>query len=240
MKRNILLLFALCFGFAVQAQDLTLAPDNLELTANLDDPTTNPGDVVGHSFVTNNTNATKTYVWERVLNDLPAGTVWASAICDVNNCYLPSVSTKEFILEPGQMGTLDVHMYPGGTPGALSGALPGEGQVQVRIWEKDNESVEVLGTFDFAITSNSTSTTELEEIKQLKVFPNPVNDFVQISENSIVEEVEVFNLIGERVLRFPATNGQRYNVSALKKGIYLFQMVGEDGLILKTIKLIKA
>ncbi len=241
MKKNILFFAALlfCVGLQAQADSISWAPFDMVLTANLDDPSTSPGDVVAHAFVKNNSNSTKTFVWERIVNDLPAGTVWASAICDVNNCYLPFVATKEFILEAGQEGTMDIHMYPGGTPGSLSGALPGEGEVQVRIWEKDDESNEEVGSYKFIITDNSTSTNDVE-IKQLRVFPNPVIDYIQISENTIVDEVAIFNLIGERVLYFPTSSGQRYNVADLKKGMYLIQMLDKDSGVLKTIKMIKA
>ncbi len=87
---------------------------------------------------------------------------------------------------------------------------------------------------------DGSTATEDFAIKQLRVFPNPVVDFIQISENTIVEEVAIFNLIGERVLYFPKNSGQSYNVAGLKKGMYLIQMLDKDSGVLKTMKMIKA
>ncbi len=140
MKKTVLF-FALLFvhlnGFA-QTDTIALSPNYDEGWADLNDLTTGPGDVKTHSLLTNNSTVSKTFVWERIGNDLPAGSNWASAICIGINCFIPSVSTGEFDLMPNEVDSVDVHMYPGGSPGSLNGAIAGEGEVQIRIWEKDN------------------------------------------------------------------------------------------------------
>ena len=155
-------------------------PDNtLEGSADLQDASTMPGDVVAHGFVVNNSNSTKTFVWDRVAVDVP--TPWASAICDLNNCYLPFVSTKEFELEAGEEGTMDVHIYPGGNPGVLNGATPGVGTVTIRIYELDNPTNEEFGTFTFTITDGVSSVTYIEHEK-IEIYPNPeLNAFQLLS-----------------------------------------------------------
>jgi hypothetical protein len=241
MEKNILLLFAFFFSLSATAQtsDFTFTPNLTEASADLQNPASNPGDVVAKAELVNNSGQTMTYVWERTLNELQSGTSWASAVCDLNLCYLPFVSTMEFVLEANQTSNIDVHIYPGGTPGNLLNALPGEGEVHVRIWEKDNESSAQDGVFKFIITDGVTSTEDIE-LQELRVFPNPVVDRFQISENPQVKQIEVFNLLGARMMHWPATIGQQYDVSMLSKGIYLVQLMDETGQALKTVKLIKS
>ncbi|MEM9821610.1 MAG: T9SS type A sorting domain-containing protein, partial [Bacteroidota bacterium] len=217
----------------------TFTPDLIESSADLQDPASNPGDVVAKAELTNNSNQTITYVWERIVNDLPASTSWQSAVCDLNSCYLPFISTKEFILEPGQTSNIDVHIYPGGTPGNLDNALPGEGEVQLRIWEKDNEASAQDGVFKFVVTDGVTSTEDLD-LQELQVFPNPVNDYFQVTDHPFVKQIEVFNLVGSRMMHSPVNPSQQYDVSMLNKGIYLVQLKNKEGQTIKTVKLFKS
>jgi hypothetical protein len=51
-------------------------------------------------------------------------------------------------------------------------------------------------------------------------FPNPVNDYLNISSNVKIEKVEIYNLIGNLVLNTTADT-DRIDVSNLSKGVYL-------------------
>jgi hypothetical protein len=51
-------------------------------------------------------------------------------------------------------------------------------------------------------------------------FSNPVNDFVSIYSNKAIERVEIYNLIGNMVLK-TTENTDKIDVTNLAKGIYL-------------------
>ena len=51
-------------------------------------------------------------------------------------------------------------------------------------------------------------------------FSNPVNDFVSINSNSTIDKVEIYNLLGNMVLK-TTTNTNKIDVSNLSKGIFL-------------------
>ena len=103
MKRNLLLtcLFALIV-LGLTAQNYTVDPNPAFGEANLDDLGTNPEDIKADAFITNNTNDTLNLRWERIGNERPEG--WETAICDVNLCYLPNTTTKDFMLLPNESG----------------------------------------------------------------------------------------------------------------------------------------
>ena len=50
-------------------------------------------------------------------------------------------------------------------------------------------------------------------------FQNPANDFVNITSNSTIDKVEIYNIIGNNVLKSTSTN--RIDISSLPKGVYL-------------------
>lgn len=50
-------------------------------------------------------------------------------------------------------------------------------------------------------------------------FPNPVNDFIDITSNFAIDKIELYNLIGNKV--YDSANTNRLEVSSLSKGIYL-------------------
>ena len=50
-------------------------------------------------------------------------------------------------------------------------------------------------------------------------FQNPANDFVNITSNSTIDKVEIYNIVGNNVLKSTSTN--RIDISSLPKGVYL-------------------
>jgi len=249
MKKNILLTSLLMFLLieVIVAQDtLSLeAKPTFHATADLQDMDTNPGDVVAHAVVIidNNSSGIKTYVWERIVNELPDG--WTSGVCDTNQCYLNFVNTREFELGPGDEGRMDVHAYPGGNPGVLPGTA-GEATVHLRVWEKDNPDNFEIGIYTFCISDGpnspvncSTTSTSNLEAQKIQVFPNPTNDFFKLSDNTLVEYLQVYNMVGKRVASYRESSGARHNITGLSNGIYMLQMQNSKGVVLKTVKLIK-
>ncbi len=73
----------------------------------------------------------------------------------------------------------------------------------------------------------------------LKVFPNPVFDYIQVSENEVVNQIVVYNLIGKKLKFFTYEPGERYYVGDLRKGMYLVQLLDNRKKILTTKRISK-
>ena len=86
-----------------------------------------------------------------------------------------------------------------------------------------------------AIRKNTTNKVEL------KVFPNPVTSFINLSSNSkdIVEKIQIFNLVGRKMKSFDFEEGEKYFVGDLPKGMYLIQLLGAKSQILRTQRVSK-
>lgn len=83
-----------------------------------------------------------------------------------------------------------------------------------------------------------TKAVDLIEDNQLEIYPNPATDNLQISlsEELHPQEVEVFDLLGKRVLYSEMYNSQlELNVSRLQYGIYVLKVKTEEGIGTKKI-----
>ena len=87
-------------------------------------------------------------------------------------------------------------------------------------------------------TSQNKNSGKLDK-ESLQVFPNPADNFIGISTNDLVKRIAVFNLVGHEMKTFTANKGQKYYVGDLPKGIYLVQLLGHEGKVLKTQRVSK-
>lgn len=74
---------------------------------------------------------------------------------------------------------------------------------------------------------------------ELKVFPNPVVEYFQISNNSSIKKVIVYNMFGKEVRTFYPVNNGQYDVADLKAGMYIIKILDEKGKVVKSVKLQK-
>lgn len=82
---------------------------------------------------------------------------------------------------------------------------------------------------------SSLSTTDIAK-KNIKIYPNPTSDVVNIQANQAVVKVNVYNLAGQQV--FSRANTSSFNIQSLNKGVYLIEVTLKDGQKIQT-KLIK-
>lgn len=73
----------------------------------------------------------------------------------------------------------------------------------------------------------------------IQVFPNPATEYFNVSSNQQVERITVYNLLGREMKSFTFTDGDRYFIGDLSKGMYLVQMTGKDNRLISTQRLSK-
>ena len=105
-------------------------------------------------------------------------------------------------------------------------------------------SVNVAGSTDspiFSFTTGAADPLGIEEISldAFNVSPNPVKDVVTINTTSGFDTVEVFNQLGQSVLKSSPDlmNSNRLDLSALNPGMYLVKINADNKS--KTVKIIK-
>ncbi len=100
-----------------------------------------------------------------------------------------------------------------------------------------------FGNFETTITGVGTVTCDdLSnpgfDKSALKVYPNPTKDILNISYNQEISNVEIFNLVGQRVATIaPNANDGKLDISSLANGTYFVKVTSNNET--RTVKVIK-
>ena len=138
--------------------------------------------------------------------------------------------------------TVYVSMEDQKDPTVWSGDV-GELTFLVKNWDEsannDNGAyidVDQTGSIDFVEYSTS-FTASLDDTlnNNIHIYPNPAQDFVYIDNANIDDNVNVFNVVGKRVMSFKIeTENQAVDITDLKSGIYFLRL--NNGLATKLLK----
>ncbi|WP_298878985.1 T9SS type A sorting domain-containing protein [uncultured Polaribacter sp.] len=101
-----------------------------------------------------------------------------------------------------------------GDSGKDKGWMNGDTEVRV-----DNLSLVNLG-----------STASVNDIfsSKISIYPNPANDFISVSTSETITGMEIYNLIGKKVVSSANTKNNTINVSNLAKGVYVLKVMSND------------
>lgn len=101
-----------------------------------------------------------------------------------------------------------------GDSGKDKGWMNGDTEVRV-----DNLSLVNLG-----------ATASVNDIfsSKISIYPNPANDFISVSTSETITGMEIYNLIGKKVVSSANTKNNTINVSNLAKGVYVLKVMSND------------
>ena len=85
-------------------------------------------------------------------------------------------------------------------------------------------------------SSNGQAYDQYKLTEEIKVFPNPAIDYIQISNVISVKKIVVFDIIGKEIKSFIHYNNAQHDVSELKSGMYILKMLNEKNKVIRTLK----
>ena len=89
-----------------------------------------------------------------------------------------------------------------------------------------------------AITAGTDLKTDSFDLSQLKYYPNPTNNILNLEYSQAISSVKVYNLVGQQILvANPNTTSVKMDLSYLNSGTYFVNITSENNS--KTIKVIK-
>jgi len=77
------------------------------------------------------------------------------------------------------------------------------------------------------------------ELAELNIFPNPANDYFQITDNSEITSLQIYDIVGKKVMDKSHTNGKQYDISELRNGLYIVRLIDKAGSQVKSLRLSK-
>ncbi len=91
---------------------------------------------------------------------------------------------------------------------------------------------------NFLVTQGNPLSVDNFETTEFRVFPNPTNSEWNISGNSEIKNVAVYDILGKRVLSMtPNSTESKIDATALRTGVYFARIEGANGS--KTIRLVR-
>jgi hypothetical protein len=219
MFKKITLIIIALVGLNANAQ-FTIDEDTLYAYGFVGASSTDFSDIYAHTVIRSKAPSPETIKWNRFNVSLPS-TEWSTAICDILSCRGPEISSDSFAFTgAGDTGILSFHFY--------TKNIRGNGSVTVRFARSTNpldyKDVVILAQ-GWAPTGVSSSMRTL-----MNVYPNPVNDFVNISNPLIGKaDLKVYNAQGQIVFESAFDRSARVDVSNFSSGLYTIVVQGEKG-----------
>lgn len=105
-----------------------------------------------------------------------------------------------------------------------------------------SSSQDSISVYHLAFGDSSLLSVNLNELKNrlnFEIYPNPISTYLKIKSNESIEQIEVYNLLGEKVkqYRFLALGERALNLQELENGLYFIKAkVGEVWVTEKLIK----
>jgi len=226
--KALVLMICLLLVANIQAQTYTVSPSDtatMSLQANYYNELNINLDKV-------NTSDTITLGYEVVYNDLPAS--WDKLLCVFGLCVGSSFPS-------GTNGTMTPLTGPNkGYMRLTLNPLNDAGAATFRVYVYDVEAPSMGDTLTFIVeTDNSVPITYLESAADIKVFPNPVVDQLQVvALKDKLTTIQILNVSGQLVKQQQPTTSTTIDVSDLPVGTYWLKVRTENNAI-KTQKFIK-
>lgn len=183
--------------------------------------------LVAHLNIVSTIGSAADYKWKRVVMDNPNS--YGDQICDNETCFVCTGDVWEraafYTLPAGESTVFQPKLSAGGVGGSahMRYYIMDDGDVAV-------DSVDVI----FNTTVGVEETEELE----YSVYPNPVNDVLNINIESNNTSIEIFDIVGKQVASMNLVNGKnQLNIENLKAGVY-FYSIKKNGDVVETRKLV--
>lgn len=186
-------------------------------------------DVEGHIVIHNPTNAVQPIKWERTIVNITSGC--HTQVCDLNYCYIATVSTKTFNISPDSTGNIIVHFV---NEDLLEGATA---LVHLKMSNVNNPADSAVITYLF--TPETSGTKDGLPAANVKLFPNPTTDYFLLENAEAVQRIRLFSLDSREAARFTATPGQSYSLAGLPSGTYLLALEDKNGQVFQALSVVK-
>jgi len=105
--------------------------------------------------------------------------------------------------------------------------------ISIKFYETSNPDQSVTGVYTFGqVTGTEDLTTA-----PIELYPNPTTNYFQVENGQKVASVELFNLLGMKVLE--STNTNYVDISSLKSGLYFVRLLDKKESVITTQRLQK-
>lgn len=196
--------------------------------------------VDGNAFTVDNTCSTLNATQPSCDSFQSIADVWYTFVAPVGGeveitSVLGTATAAHMAVYSGTCGALVEEGCSSATTGSLSltGLIEGN-TYYLQLWNNGSEE----GTFDVTITDTSLSIDDLDNPASFTFYPNPVTSTLTLNAQSIIENVVMYNMLGQEVMRAaPNALDSELDMSNLQTGTYFIQVSVANAI--RTIRVLK-
>ncbi len=236
MEKIYSILLTICFGFlSLNGQQVFFIQDAVEINNE------GIGIMPATNYMYNGTSKSLTLQWVKTDTELPDG--WETQICTVESgdmtggiCYQSDVYTNPFTIGSGDTLGFKVNFV---TPGIPDDPATGIAELELFFYDP-LDSMNVNGTSGFRAVTVSTGFSDLTvNDASFRTFPNPVISTVnvQLQNYSDVKFIEVYNLVGQKVVSHTVEDQRSIQVidmMDMDEGLFFISLLDQGENILET------
>lgn len=227
MKQIYILLFS--FLSINLVGQISINPGSLQVNISED-----VNEYVYNLSITNSGNSEAKIWWKIFREDAP--TAWKCYMCDIQQCYTPAIlacpPSKPNTIAAGKTVTFTFHFQPFNTVGT--------GKLWLQLYnDKEYKNVVAETDKNALVTADKTSSVKYFDSNEIKLFPNPTDDYFVVKNDINVSKISIYNIIGKEMVSYKHTQGNTYDVSFLNRGVYIVRLVDSKGKMLKSTRLSK-
>lgn len=187
-------------------------------------------ETISHSNIYN-TSATDTLylMWERDIYGYDLR--WDISICDQNQCYATSDRSngnQPLIIPPGGQSILDIRVNP----------KRNYGNAEVEISLFNMRTQELVGQHLVNFSADQSIATS-KGAPEIMLYPNPTQDIFYLKNDTKVERISIFNIVGKEINSFSHMPGASYDIMNMSKGLYIVRLFDANNKSLKVMRLQK-
>ena len=167
----------------------------------------------------NSADTTYTVYWKMFKDQATWKAGFETYICDLEFCYgnnidqsNPSISNK---FTKGNH-LVEFHFFPNNISGCSV--------VGLKLYGDKAFTQEIYST-SISINNCLSDAEDISFEKNIRVYPNPTNNILNVTDDEGVKYVEIFDIMGRRLESFEYNAQSSFDVSMLKSGIYLVKLI---------------
>lgn len=186
-------------------------------------------DIMVEVEVTNTSNQHVNLLWTR--HEVSKPEMWKTHIGDFTSNTDIAPEDRAIHLTPGQSYTIQMYSKTFGQAGFA--------QVELDLYDAEKQE-NILGVIKATFeTINRSAKSDESSTNAIRIYPNPTTDYFRIYQSKAVSRIEIYNIVGKRIIAYSASQDGQYDVTNLQDGMYLVRLSAADKSVIKTVRLSK-
>jgi len=182
-----------------------------------------------HIQMKNESDSTKKIYWKIIKSKFNPS--WSTQVCDNNGlCYNfnVDVAPKPTIINAGQTEELKLTFY--------FKDIEDKGELILEIYD-NKELTNLVDILPIEINVDFPVATSDLGADKIMIAPNPASEFFKLSTTKGISQIDVYNLVGNKVKSFTNINSRDFDISDLRNGMYMINIIGNQNNSLRVLKL---